>query len=125
MIATILFILILIVCTIIVILDSIGKIHVDDYFGLGLAMIFGCIFFLACIFSGYIPELQKEDIELEKDEIIYLLEEQPSQYSIELAQKYNRQEKNGNNYWCRFTLREEDLIDINACLLKNKKESKE
>ncbi len=54
-----------------------------------------------------------------KETIIYLLENDFSKENIELANNYNGKEHYGNNYWCRFTLRNEDLIDIEYYLQKD------
>ena len=55
-----------------------------------------------------------------KEEIIEVIEAVPS-VGIELAYDYNHSEHAFNNYFFRFTLREEDLIDIDFYLEEMKK----
>ena len=47
-----------------------------------------------------------------KEEIICKLQYEYSDKAIKEAENYNSEVKFGNNYWCRFSLRNEDLIDI-------------
>lgn len=63
--------------------------------------------------------------EFEKNKIVEMLEECPNDYNtIILAKEHNYNEKNGNNYWCRFRLRKEYLIDIRLYLYNGNKGDK-
>lgn len=120
MIATIVCGLVIIVCIVILILDSTDVIFIlrtEIPFLISFASLIILIFSLLI---GYVNWGSKEECELEKKTIIYLLETNLNEYSVDLAKKYNRAERSGNNYWCRFTLREENLIDINSYLYNNK-----
>ncbi len=52
-----------------------------------------------------------------KEEIINALVTDPNRINIEEAERWNRREKDGNNLWCRFELRDEDLIDVYQILI--------
>lgn len=82
----------------------------------------GGVLLLACLLSvslifGYTDYGNRE-------EIIYKLQYEYSDETITDAENYNFRVKFGNNYWCRFSLRNEDLIDIdyykNEAALKTK-----
>lgn len=120
MIATIVCGLVIIVCIVILILDFtdvIWLIRTEIPFWRSVASLMILIFSLLI---GYKSWGSKEECELEKKTIIYLLETNLNEYSIDLAERYNRAEHFGNNYWCRFTLREDNLIDINSYLYNDK-----
>lgn len=53
-----------------------------------------------------------------KEYIISLLEEEVNLDHINMAIRWNKEEKMSNNYWFRFTLKEEELIDINYYLIR-------
>lgn len=57
-----------------------------------------------------------------KETIIYLLENEFSKENIDLAKNYNGEEQLCNNYFFRFNLRNEDLIDIDYYLQKDEVE---
>ena len=80
-------------------------------------MIVGIILFVS-LFFGY------KKVPNKKEEIVYKLQYEYSDETIKEAEDYNSEVKFGNNYWCRFSLRNEDLIDIdyykNEGPLKNK-----
>lgn len=120
MIATIVCGLVIIVCIVILILDFtdvIWLVRTEIPFWMS---VFSLMILIFSLLLGYKGWGSKEECELEKKTIIYLLETNLNEYSVDLAERYNRAEHFGNNYWCRFTLREDNLIDINSYLYNNK-----
>lgn len=73
--------------------------------GLVTMLIFGILGILLCY--GY----EEPQHSFTKEEIIKLIEIEPS-VGIEQAIEWNQEESRYNNYFFRFTLREENLIDI-------------
>lgn len=116
MIATIVCGLVFIVCIVILILQLNDVIYYVNDDVILLLSVVSLLILSTSLICGYIPNGSKEKCELEKNTIIFLLEQKPDENSIKLAEDYNRVEHIGNNYWCRFTLREEDLIDIKSYL---------
>ena len=125
MIATIVCGLIMIVCIVVIILDLTDIIYYANDEVASVVFIVSLFVLFTSLVYGYVSTDSKEERESEKNTIIFLLEQKPDKYSIELAEKYNEKEHLGNNYWCRFTLREEDTIDIYSYLIAyGKEESK-
>lgn len=86
-------------------------------FGTILTLILSCMSLFACIIlvsQGY-----KEPKHLiSKDSIISLYDNPETLYdAIKYSEEYNRIENECNNYWCRFALRETDIIDIEVCII--------
>ncbi len=79
-----------------------------------LCLIIVCVSFAISMIFGY-----SHSHSTKKEVIIYLLEKEVTKENIDLAEKYNAEEHRGNNYWCRFALRDEDLIDIDYYLRKD------
>ena len=75
-------------------------------------MIIGIILSVSLL-SGY----KKTD---NKEEILYKLQYEYSNETVKEVEKYNSNVYFGNNYWCRFSLKNEDLIDIDYYKSKNK-----
>lgn len=124
MVATIVCGLVIIVCIVILILDFtdiIWLVRTEIPF---YALVASLMILILSLLIGYKNWGSKEECELEKKTIIYLLETNLNEYSVGLAEDYNRAEHLSNNYWCRFTLREEDLIDIKSYLHNDKEENK-
>ncbi len=84
----------------------------------------GIIFLVLSLMIGYYNVDSDAKREFEKNEIVKMLEEGPNEYNVGLAEEHNKKEKQGNNYWCRFTLREEYLIDIKSYLYNGNKGDK-
>lgn len=124
MIATIVCGLVIIVCIVILILHLNDVTYYVNEDAILLLSIVSLLILSTSLILGYVHNGSKEECESEKNTIIFLLEQKPDKYSIELAEKYNRKEHIGNNYWCRFTLKEEDTIDIYSYLIEYGKESK-
>ena len=53
-----------------------------------------------------------------REEVVYLLKTTPNEATIDLAKEWNKEEHAGNNLWCRFTIREENPIDIYGILIE-------
>lgn len=116
MIATIVCGLVIIVCIVILILNFTDVIYYTNDVVMKLLLFVSSLILSISLIYGY----AYNSSELEKKTIIYLLETNLNEYSVDLAERYNRAEHFGNNYWCRFTLREENLIDINSYLYNDK-----
>jgi len=108
----------------IVVLLCIGVIivfHKEAYsgnvLGFGFGISIAAIFIAAMsITAGYAPR----ESTYTKEQICLLLRHSLSTETIKLAENYNENLEFGNNYWCRFTLRDlsEDRIDIDYYLTK-------
>lgn len=108
--------LILIICSIliIVLIFLAVKFHWDfELWSIPLGMLIG--FLTAMLLNGYAGPFHH----ISKEQIVYLLENNPNEETIELAKEYNCDEHMYNNYWCRFTIKDEDLIDIDYYLQKD------
>lgn len=118
MIATIVCGLIMIACIVVIILDLTDVIYYVNGEVISVLFVASLLVLASSLIYGYVHNGSKEERESERNAIIFLLEQKPDEYSIELAEKYNGKEHLGNNYWCRFTLREENTIDIYSYLIK-------
>lgn len=112
MIATIICGAVLLVLITLALINTIEDGFWSDFFG-GIGALILCVglvlgFFL---YLGY----SKPYHEYTKEQIIQVLETTPS-VGVKLAKDWNRMEHQDNNYFFRFTLREEDLIDIDYYL---------
>lgn len=88
----------------------------DNTILVGLAMVFvsgGLLALSLCI--GYLPAHS-----ISREEVVQALGTTPNSATIRMAEQWNDDEKRGNNYWCRFSLREENPIDINQILIDYK-----
>lgn len=92
--------------------------HDDEIVGWFIALLIFCGFFLAMslAFGRSITKTNMTKSLQEKDQIEYLLENNPSLYVIEEAKSYNSDIEYGNTYWCRFTIEDRDTykIDIDS-----------
>lgn len=122
MIATIVCGLVIIVCIVILLLNFTNVIYYkyENAVVMKLLLALSLFILIISLIYGYVHDGSKEEHESERKTIVYLLETNLNEYTISLAERYNEAELFGNNYWCRFTLREENLIDIKSYLYNNK-----
>ena len=62
--------------------------------------------------------------EFTKEEVVQTLRDNPNPVTIKLAREWNEEEHEYNNYFYRFTLRDEDSIDIDQILIECASEDK-
>ena len=86
-----------------------------DWLISSIPIVFPAVILATSLINGYMDhhgDARKEDIE----QALRMMPDNP--YIIEMAEEWNSDEKHGNNLWCRFTLKDEDLIDIYQILLE-------
>lgn len=108
-----------IVCSIVIVLLIIFTIIASkkcDFFFTGLNI--GSIFATIVLLIVSLGFGQQPKHSLNKQTIEYLLETDLCKENLTLAENYNEEEHRGNNYWCRFKLRDEDLINIDYYINK-------
>lgn len=106
-----------IVGSILITLAIIGLIieHYDDE---TVFLAFGLIIIISVTIISLSLLMGKPHHSFSRQYIEYLLENDLSKENLTLAEHYNIEEHTGNNYWCRFTLRDENLIDIDYYINK-------
>lgn len=117
---------ILVIIQIIVICVYLISAHKDNYdladafeFPMGISSVLGPVSVLICVISlvcGYCEPYHEQT----KQRIIdsYTHQVTTAREFVNDAEKYNHEEQEYNNYWCRFTLRTPDLIDIDYYILE-------
>lgn len=119
-----------IICIILVLLGVfliVDGLQSDDYrhgemiFCFGITTTVGAVaLMIISLVTGYTGP--KHDFT--REEVVQALKDNPNSVTIEQARKWNREEQSGNNYFFRFTLRDENLINIDQILLEYVPEDK-
>lgn len=116
MIATIVFGLLVIIGIVFLVLTGFEHDKKPILYELGAGMLFVAIVIEAIsLVFGY--GITKKDLPLDRDSIVILLENNPyDANALKMAKEYNDKISTGNNYWCRFSLKDIEEININYYL---------